>query len=689
MKTTQTFELTDSTLRAKFTTDGGMALVELTDLVSGIVWGPTPAFTLDIMSIVLRRTDLIERLRVEIEMGDGCVFITQSVENVVHSASATVKFCIERGEFVARIASERISEMCPELSLLAGVNLLPSLMYVAPGSEGHLVLPYRNGALCYPKLHTRISDRFLIYGEQPNWEIMPMLPCTGVARQRGDTKAALLAIVEQGDCDAECRVDIDGIGGGQTSFSLRYRYTEVDPVDPIERVVRFVPLRGENAGYAGMGRRMHKFVLAKAGRGTLAHRAEQNSDIAYAANSFVLKIIHACKDIGSVNGDGELRVFTTCTDAAKQLAAIKDAGIDRLYVQLTGWNVEGHDGKWPTRFPVEPKIGGETALRELISAGKALGFQMQVHDNYIDLLKRSPEFDPDLCVGSVHGGPLKRGCWAGGINYAGWGLSYPPERLQGQMEKVKSLGVAGVYYIDAIGMPLEISYNEKHGPRRYRRACAEGIQRIIRAGRDVFGSAGVENGYLYCATEADYIGSPFLESPESPSSELVDVPVPLWFMAVKGHAFCILNDTFGGAVDFGNNTSQTISRRMLTMAEMGLLPRNEIVAMQGGWGYLLEPALEAIKLEYDLMIDHLSGVGMASLVDHEILEGSWTLGNHITRSRFSNGIVTVCDYGRSRLEVNGKEYPLPNNFQKRPATKSAWSETSSLELTESHSIALH
>ena len=659
------YQIEDSSLRLSVFEKDGEALAEVTDLRTGVVWGPTPAFTLQVMSLLLQRTETIKSPDAHISVDGGCLSVTLSVDNTFFSVSATVQFTLENSELVAVVPTNRIEEKRPEVALLDAISVLPNLLRIVPEAPGHFVLPYRTGALCYPERHTRFCESFLIYGEQKQWELMPMLPCCGAVQSR--QASALLVIAEQGDCDTECQVETDGLGGGEARLTSRYRYTPIDPVDSIDRRLRFVPLRGPNAGYAGMGRRMHQFVLAKAGRGTLTERAARNPDLDYAANAFVLKIMHASKEIGSLDGSGPLHVYTTFAEAMTQLSCLKKSRIDRLMVQLTGWNLEGHDGCWPTRFPVEPSLGGAEGLRRLIAHGQALGYQMQVHDNYLDLFKRSDWFDSDLCVGSVYGGPLKRGCWAGGINYNGWPLAYPDSLLGGQMRQVQELGPAGIYYLDAMGMPLEVSYNVKHGVHRSRRACADGVNRVLRTSREIYGSCGTENGYLYCVAECDYIGSPFVGAQSQPVSELIDAEVPLWFMAVKGHIFSNLNDTFSGAIDFGAASSPTISRRMLRMAELGLLPRNEGVAVRGEWGYPLEETLEAMKLEYDLVIGSLPGIGMAALVDHQVLEGDPAHGSLVTRSRFSNGLETLCDYGRSRLEINGRDYPLPNDFVKRPA----------------------
>ena len=654
----------DDSLRVVFYHNDGDVMAEITDLQTGAVWGPVVAFSLEIYSIVLRRAETMVKPDARIIRTDDWTEVTLSVDNQFFSAAATAQFSLQQGELIIDVPSERLAEGRPEVSLLSGLHVLPGLLSTGSERPGHLVLPYRVGALCYPERHSRHQENFLIYGEQHQWELMPMLPACGAVHDRDDS--AMLLIAEAGDCDTECRVATDGEGGGQVSFSLRYRYTPIDPVDPIDRRLRLVPLRGRDAGYAGMGRRLNRFVLQKAGRGTLAERAAANPDIAYAASSFVLKVMHGCKDIGPIDGSGRYHLYTTCDQAIAQLSLLKSSGIDRVMVQLTGWNFEGHDGCWPTRFPVEPSIGGEAALRKLIEHGQSLGYQMQAHDNYLDLFRRSDRFDPEMCAGDIHGGPLKRGCWAGGINYIGWPLSYPDSLLGDEMRAVREVGVRGIAYLDAMGLPLEISYNTRHGARRYRRACADGVARILRTSREVFGACGTENGYLYCAAESDYIGSPFLELFGKPVSEMIDCVVPLWFMAMKGHVFTNLHDTYNAAVDFGNGSRQTVAYRMQVMAELGILPRNEGVAVRGDWGSPLEDVIPAMKLEYDLMIGRLSGAVTASLDDHRILDGDPMQNDHVTFSRFSNGTQVISDYRHGRLEVDGRDYPLPHDFVKRP-----------------------
>ena len=67
------------------------------------------------------------------------------------------------------------------------------------------------------------------------------------------------------------------------------------------------------------------------------------------------------------------------------------------------------------------------------------------------------------------------------------------------------------------------------------------------------------------------------------------------------------------------------------------------------------------------MLNCLDGIGLAALEDHQILETNSGQGDYVSLSKFSNGTETVCDYQQSTLQIDGRPYPLPNDFVKRPA----------------------
>ncbi|MCC6581015.1 MAG: hypothetical protein IT440_11290 [Phycisphaeraceae bacterium] len=657
-------ELRGDQLLVRCTTDRDTILVELIDQQTGETWGPTPAVVLEWLDRPCQRVEKLTQAKLTIEAANAQA-IRIRIASEWHGLSAVVSLRIDGGELLASIEPADLTESKSQVFQLAGLHLLPGLMGVDPRHPGHLVLPLQTGAICHPDRHERLRDAFLIYGQQYRWEDLPLLPCCGVVRSQ--TASALLAIVQSGECDAECRVELDGHGAGVTGFALRYRYTRIDTVDPIRREMRIVPLRGQDAGYAGMGRRMHRFIAEHHGRRPLTQRCKDNPDLAYALTSYTVKAFLANKKIGSFDGSGEYQRWCTFEQLGRQLRTLRQAGLDRVWVQAVGWNPDGHDGMWPTRFPIDERVGGEAGWRDLVQLGRQLGYMIGVHDNYLDNYACSPDFVPDRCVGAIHGGPLGQGVWSGGMNHRGWGLAISEERLRGQMEQLRDLGVRGVHYIDAMGMPLELSYNPRHGEHRYRRACAAGIQHILDTASAVFSGSATEMGYLYAVLHCDCIAgeqSRWKSWMIGDVKELVDQPVPLWHMAVKGYIGYEAHQVHSSAIQCDPSD---MTQRMLDMAELGIRPRLETSWVVPDWGaYPLEPCLPAIELEYDLMLRRLRGTMLEPMVDHEFLHGCWLTGDAVTRTCFGDGTVVLSDRKNRTLEIDGKAWPLPLDYP-RPA----------------------
>lgn len=638
----------------------------LTDRHTGETWGPAPLALIQIINRPVQRIEPAGGVEQRVERsGDGAVRVV--LEHKRGWVRAAVTFTLTDDAIVARIDRDDLHEEIPDFWQIAGVDVLPGLMRVDPDVPGHFVLPIRNGALCRPENHGRISDGLLTYGQQHRWEDLPMLPATGVVRERSES--ALLAVAESGECDAMCMVELDGRGGGWTGYSMRYCYTPIDPVDPVDRAVRIVPLRGTDASFQGMGRWLHGWVGQKRrerGLEPLASRASSEPDVRYAATSYTAKINHAIKDGGHIAGDGPMHVNCTFEQLGRSLRRARDAGVERIWVQSVGWNPEGHDGMWPTRFPVEPAVGGEQGFRDAIELGRSLGYMMSVHDNYIDSYKRSPEWDADLCVGDIYGQPLRQGIWSGGLNWRRWGLALPESQLDSQLQRVHDQGIRGMYYLDGMPMPLEISYNQKHGEQRYRRACAEGQVRMLDAARHQFGSVGSECGFLYGALACDYMASTFYR--EWPAHELCDVEVPLWCMAMRGHLFYDSDHLNRAVFDLPGRGALTHAKRLVEMGEVGLKPRGHFAGVYARYNFdtPIEDCLAEMRLEQRLFLDN-ADYCLAPIEDYQLLDTGKMpeQADRVTETRFADGTVIRCDFGKQEMAINGEPVDMPVE-SKRP-----------------------
>src|SRR5687768_6148098 len=96
------------------------------------------------------------------------------------------------------------------------------------GASGRLLLPVNGATLCHPVNKPAVSDRFMIYLEQPRWELATMLPICAA----WDERSGLMALATQAPAEAQCRVATNGHGAGQVGFAFVLRKLWIDPVEP-------------------------------------------------------------------------------------------------------------------------------------------------------------------------------------------------------------------------------------------------------------------------------------------------------------------------------------------------------------------------------------------------------------------------------------------------------------------------
>ncbi len=625
--------------------EGQRLLAQLTCRWSGRVWGPTPLLALDVFDKPLKRVERIEDWKAgHVEPVDNG-FRAVAADDA-HGIEVLVEIRLVDGELSVQMSPSEIVESDTVMYRLFAVDVLPGLMRVRGGT---LLLPVNTGMLCPTHDKPAIRDRFLIYGEQDRWELTPTLPfCSAF-----DDQGGLMALARQGACDTECRVETDGRGGGQAGFAFSLRRTWIDPVDTGMREIRFVPMAAKEAPVAFCARRLRRHIIEDLGKKTLDERAEESPEVAYLTIAYVMKLFHGIEQAGYMMegikpvNEGAFQNYMTFAEATQCLRKLKDAGIDRILTQCTGWNLNGHDGMYPTRFPVEERLGGEKGFREMIRTGNALGFNIQVHDNFIMQNLNSPDFVRDYAIIDIHGEPLIHGRWAGGPEASGWPLAMPDERISGHMRKMKELGLKGMYYVDYMQQPLEVNYHPVHGGPRG--DCARGQVLIVEEARKVFGSCGTEFGFLPCAVAADHIStcgdSWHLTRCKSewPIRALTDPQnvVPVWQMAMSG---LVVLEARAGV------TWQNAMNCVL----YGCAPRDEWAVRPGVMPVLDNDRIAKLKAIYDLCV-----VRFGHLKRHQITAFSRT-GDQC-RSEFADGTVVEADFAEDRLAVNGSIIESPRS----------------------------
>lgn len=414
----------------------------LKDLRSGREWPRVPVLALEVYDRASQRMERISQYQIDqLEAQRDQIHLVVSDRS--RGISLGIWLRLINGELSALLSPAEMYEYKPLLFRLFAVDLFPGLMRAE--SKGEMLLPINIGMICRPADKPAREDRFLIYGEQSRWELLPNMPTCAVQNPDG----GLMALAVAGAAETECRVSTSGEGTGTVGLSFFMRGCDTDPIEPAMRDIRIIPIppgKDITVFTAGV---LRKHIMRDLGKPTLKQRADESPEVAYVLGAYIMKLFYGVQMQGhavgeqDTNGTPKFLLTMTFDEARQGLKQFKDAGVEKVYTQNVGWNYRGHDGAYPTRFPIEERVGGERAFRELIAYGHDLGYQMTVHDNYIDGYEASKDFDLDLVVVDPYGQPQIRGFWGGGPSYLLWPQAFQPQHLEEQMLQIKASVFAG------------------------------------------------------------------------------------------------------------------------------------------------------------------------------------------------------------------------------------------------------
>jgi hypothetical protein len=633
-------EFQDDKLRATLHQEQDALWLTLEDLAQGRQWPRAPLVHWEVYDKAEFRVATLRKYRVDLAQavpGGAHIVIGDTFRRI----QCGIWLRIENGELVVTVPVAELYENKAEVYRSFSLIFLPGLLRVA----GRLVLPLNCGIVCQTANKPKVSDRFMIYGEQSRWELLPTLPVAGAQ----DAAGGLLVLATGGAAETECHVATDGAGNGEVAFGVSFRQFWPDPVEPATRVLRYAPIPAKADPVVFIAKRLRRHVMEDLGKPTLKQRIAESPELAYLRDAYIMKLFYAVEHNGimmqNIPQPGQLsfKQVMNFAEAGALLKKVRAAGIDKVVTQSVGWNPRGHDGLWPTRFPIEERLGGEKAFRELLATGHALGFQMNVHDNYLSAYRGSPDFNPEWLIHDQWGELMGLGEWGGGITYVHWALDLPEERLSGEMRRVKALGLSGAGYIDGMGNPLYRNYHPRH--RGTRTGYAQGTVRIIEAAKQVYGAAGTECGFLYAVIPADSMvqgGAEWMLKaclPQWPVTALLEKRVPLWHLALHD---LLIHENHGESWP-----------ALMNAVLSGAHPRTEWSAHPGVMPVLTDEMIAKLKAQYDLAL------GRFGYLQELEMTGYDEPAEKVVRTQFADGTEIVADFGKGELFANGELVPRP------------------------------
>lgn len=547
--------------------------------------------------------------------------------------------------------------LLPRTGIPAGttsVEVRSEAFCAVAGDKGYLVIPNAFTGEKDCSIHHAALIRFR---ERPDmtesFRINPM-PIFGIARNG----TGMLGVVTGSRFDyalvVECR-------NGVYEMYPRFSLGEDGAAEDIE--LRFFPLQSDEADYSGMARRYRKFQLEH-GCVPLRERSLRYPVLAEAAEGPLVRLRLAWKPVPppvlEQTGENEPPVHAAMTfeRAGELIDEFHRQGIEHAEFQLVGWNRGGHDGRFPDLYPVEPLLGGEEKMKELIEKARSCGYLISCHTNVLDSYTIAKRWRREDMLKDRDGEPVKGGCWGGGQSYFSCPKAAHEAYAVQDLREMREFGFRGTHYFDVMSiLPPDRCYDKRHPLNRAEAGAWRG--RTMALAREEVGASGSEGPFDFMASEMDYVLYViFFDKPLPP---LCDEKIPLWFLVYHGilgyNATCETANSAlspeGGAfleqVEFGGRPLAYFYSKFLSTGYNWMGKGSDCTADGDGD---MRDCVAKIKAEYDRYRE-VRDLQFAFIEKHE------TPAPGVARVAYSNG--TVLTVNRSDREFDGVP---PNSYRR-------------------------
>lgn len=282
---------------------------------------------------------------------------------------------------------------------------------------------------------------------------------------------------------------------------------EIDGQVPYENIkIEMHTIDDENSDYCDIAKLYRNYQLE---HGFTTVKDRLTPELKYSVESTNVRIRMAWKPvpctIAEQTPENEPDVHVACTfdDVIRVMEAYKKAGVNKAEICLVGWNMKGHDGRWPQILPVEESIGGEAGLKKVIKRANELGYAMTCHTNSVLSFSIANNFsENDIALTKDGQKSVDDVRWGGGRSYN----LCPKRAYEISMEtlpEVAALGFRGMHYMDVVTATIPRECHHPDHPVNKKEA-GEYFAKLYGAAREMFGSAGCECSYDYYAKNVDY-----------------------------------------------------------------------------------------------------------------------------------------------------------------------------------------
>jgi len=384
---------------------------------------------------------------------------------------------------------------------LKSIRLLPHFGAGSEGEKGYVTIAKEIGAICYYKNKDSKEYKLPIYNV--NGINMPLFGMV-----RGTSSFA--GIVTSGQFDAQFCINTNWGAKHQysidTEFDLRSFKDERLLSDNLTIEYHFLP--HDEASWVGIGRCYREFNFKYRGVIPLKQRIIDSPELSYASQAMEVRLRLGVKPVPykiveqTLETEPPVRVFITFKQVRDIFDEFHEQGINKAEFCLVGWNIGGHDGRYPQEFPVEPSLGGEKELCKTIAYGQSLGYLVVAHNCFCDAYRISEDWDEDFLCKDAKGKIIKTGQWGGGQGYLTCMSCMYDLFAKRDLPKIRDLGFKGLHYTDVLSITRPYTcYDPNHSETR--RQNSESRNRILNLCDELFGGVQSEGPLDFTAPFLD------------------------------------------------------------------------------------------------------------------------------------------------------------------------------------------
>ena len=440
------------------------------------------------------------------------------------------------------------------------------------------------------------------------------------------------------------------INENKYNFYLRFL---LDGETPYEKLsFELHKLCEKDATYSGMGREYRKFQLAN---GFKSIREKNDDELNFCAESMLIRIRHGWKPVPcsvfeqTPETEPPMHVACTFEQVIKIMREYKKNGIEKADFSLVGWNIKGHDGRWPQILPAEESLGGNEGLAELISVAKELGYKITCHTNSTDAYNIANNFDKnDLVINRLGEYYWRDAYWAGGKAY-----QICPEcslRLAKEtLPAVRELSFSGTHYIDVITSVMPYTcYNPLHPLNK--KQAVEKWNELFAYAKDLFGGISCENACDHTMKDCNFVLYVSFFNGDLP--KYVDESVPFWQIVYHG---IVVSNPHATTV----NAIASDKTKLLKAIEYGGRPVLYYYSkfVNDGKNWISDKDFtadndEQIKRTAALAAEEYNIFKPLTHLQYEFIEEHEKLSENVYRTTYSDGTKIIVDYNKLTYEVS-------------------------------------